>query len=92
MVQLFARVELRGNPNADIYQRLHEYMRSRYWFNTITGSATSTLPHGTYQAQYTVAVDLAGVAMDLKNGIESTVWTKALILVIQSANWAETAG
>jgi hypothetical protein len=35
MPQLFVRVELRGNPTVEIYQRLHALMQSMNWFQTI---------------------------------------------------------
>jgi hypothetical protein len=92
MYQLFARVELRGSPSAEIYQRLHDYMRGLNWFTTITGSSTSTLPHATYQAVCSAAPDVLARAKQLKLGIEANVWTSALVLVVEATNWAESAG
>jgi hypothetical protein len=92
MYQLFARVELRGNPSVEIYQKLHEYMKGQYWYTTITGTATATLPHATYQATYTTKPEVLAIANQLKAGIESNVWTRALVLVIEASYWAETAG
>jgi hypothetical protein len=92
--QLFARVELRGSPGEDVYERLHEYMESLYWYRTIAGSTGRvTLPHATYQATVSAATpDLMAMGNTLKSGIESTIWTKALVLVLQATNWARTNG
>lgn len=100
MTQLFARIELRGSPSQEIYQKLHQYMANLNWLTTISGTAgvaaqsmTVALPHATYQAIYnSPPTNLLDVANKLKSGIEANVWTKALILVIESLNWAETTG
>jgi hypothetical protein len=93
MAQLFARVELRGEPSEDVYQRLHAYMESMHWYRTITGTREVSLPHATYQATTnTDSPDLVQIADQLKSGIESKIWTKALLLIVQSINWVRTAG
>jgi hypothetical protein len=92
MSQLFARIELRGTPGEDVYNKLHAYMEAKNWFRTITGTKTVALPHATYQATFGDVPDLMKIADTLKIGIESTIWTKALVLVVQTANWAITAG
>jgi hypothetical protein len=93
MAQLFARVELRGDPGEDVYQRLHAYMESMHWYRNITGTREVTLPHATYQATTnTDAPGIAKMADTIKSGIESQIWTKAIVLMIQSTTWAQTAG
>jgi hypothetical protein len=92
MSQLFARIELRGTPNEDVYNKLHAYMEAKNWFRTITGTKTVALPHATYQATSGEAPELLKIANALKAEIESQIWTKALVLVVQTVNWAITAG
>ena len=94
MSLLFARIELRGTPGEDSYNQLHAYMRSRGWLQTITGAtATVNLPHATYQATFTQdSPNLAAIANALKAHIEANIWTRALVLVIRSVEWAQTAG
>jgi hypothetical protein len=90
MAQLFARVELRGTPGEDVYQRLHAYMESLFWYRSITGTTTVSLPHAVYQATInTESPDLAAVAAKLKSGIQTSVWSIALVLIVQSSNWAQ---
>ena len=93
MALLFARVELRGTPGEEVYQQLHAHMESQHWHKTITGKREVSLPHATYQGTTnTDALDIAELATNLKSGIESQVWTKALVLIVQATNWAQTAG
>jgi hypothetical protein len=94
MAQLFARVELRGSPGEDTYTTLHAYMRSQNWHQTITGStATSNLPHAVYQGNSANdQPDLLSIATGIKAYIEANIWTRALVLVIRSADWAISAG
>jgi hypothetical protein len=85
---LFARIELRGSPSSEIYQRLHQHMSGLNWYPTISGTnpgslqpITAALPHATYQATFAIApTDLLQLGNSLKDGIEKNVWTKALIL------------
>jgi hypothetical protein len=37
MAQLFARIELRGTPGEPVHERLHAYMASLNWYQTIDG-------------------------------------------------------
>ncbi len=92
MSQLFARIELRGTPGEDVYNKLHAYMEAKNWFRTITGSKTVALPHATYQATFGDAPELLKIAKALKAEIESTIWTRALVLVVKTVDWAISAG
>ena len=88
--QLFARVELRGTPGEDIYNRLHAYMAGKNWYQSIN---QAELPHATYQATFSLdAPNLMEIGNTLKADIERTIWTKALILVIRAGDWGKTAG
>jgi hypothetical protein len=92
MSQLFARIELRGTPSEQTYEKLHAYMKSQNWLQDITGSATISLPHGTYQAKFASdEPDTLAIAKALRTYIEANIWTKAIVLVIRSAHWAQTA-
>ena len=89
MSQLFARVELLGSPSEGVCEKLHAQMASLNWYREIN---SKTLPHATYQATFTLdAPDLMEVANLLKATIEQKIWTKALVLVIRSADWAKSA-
>ena len=91
MSQLFARVELRGKPTEEVYQQLHDYMESLNWFRTITGTLITGLPHATYQATFSdPPPDLAKMASDFRSTIESKIWTKAIVLIIQANHWAQS--
>jgi hypothetical protein len=90
MSQLFARVDLRGTPREDVYNRLNEYMVSKSWYTVIDGVS---LPHATYQAAYRADVpNLIAIAANLRASIENTIWTGAHVLVIRVADWAQSAG
>lgn len=93
MSQLFARIELRGTPGEDVYEELHEYMKSRNWSQQITGSKnTVDLPHATYQGKFTAdEPNCSAVAKDLKEYIRANIWAKAIVLVIRSATWAQSS-
>ena len=89
MSQLFARVELLGEPSKDVYENLHKTMESLHWYRLINGKA---LPHATYQAVNASDVpDLMRIATDLKATIQQSIWTKSLVLVIRAADWAKSA-
>jgi hypothetical protein len=49
-----------------------------------------TLPHATYHA-HTVSDDPLplAVAHELRSGIESRIWRRAIVLVITTANWGQ---
>jgi hypothetical protein len=92
MSQLFVRIELRGTPSEETYTKLHAYMRSKNWSQEITGeSATVMLPHATYQATFGEdQPNTLRIAKALRTYIESNIWTKAIVLVIRSADWARS--
>jgi hypothetical protein len=92
MSTLFARVELRGTPAEDTYEKLHAHLAALNWFRSLPGHPTKGMPHAMYQASFAGVPNIAQIADLLKSGIETKVWTKALVLVIQESNWAQTAG
>ena len=91
MSQVFVRIELRGTPSQDIYRQLHNYMISKNWRQTITGSRMNNLPHAIYQGTFANdEPDLRSIARKLREHIESTIWRNAIVLVIRSAAWAQS--
>jgi hypothetical protein len=92
MPVLFARVELRGTPTEATYEKLHNHMYSLNWYQYLPGHMKKLMPHAMYQASFDQIPDTAAVADALKVGIEKSVWTRALVLVIRESHWAQTAG
>jgi hypothetical protein len=90
MAQLFARVELRGTPGEAVYEKLHAHLEKLYWYRWIKGGAQVGLPHAMYQATVDGTPDVVGIAANLKASIQANVWANALILVVQSSNWAQS--
>ena len=87
LAHIFIRVELRGDPSKQDYDNLHAYMERNNWHRKIIGSAgLSTLPHAMYQGNS--ENDALAIAAALKNGVEASVWTRAIVLVISSQTWA----
>lgn len=86
MAQILIRVELRGNPTYQDYEKLHSYMERNNWLRTIDGTAgRSTLPHAMYQG--TSDVEPSKIAAGLRSGIQAEVWTVAVVLVINALTW-----
>jgi hypothetical protein len=87
MAHLFIRVELRGSPSWQDYENLHAHMEKKNWFRTIQGTAgQSSLPHAMYQGNSDK--DISEITSALRNGIESNVWSQAIVLVISAQNWS----
>jgi hypothetical protein len=92
MPVLFARVELRGTPTEATYEKLHAHMYNLNWYQNLPGYPKTPMPHAMYQASFDQLPDTSTVASALKQGIEKSVWTRALVLVIRESHWAQTAG
>jgi hypothetical protein len=92
MAQLFVRVELRGTPGNDVYEKLNTHMASLFWYPWIIGSIQVDLPQATYQATISRTPKIATLGENLKKSIEANIWPQALVLVVVSSNWAQTAG
>ena len=87
MAHLFIRVELRGTPSKQDYDNLHAYMERNNWFRTISGTAgQSTLPHAMYHGNSDESV--SAIATALRSGIQGSVWTVAVVLIISAETWA----
>jgi hypothetical protein len=86
MAHLFIRVELRGNPSRQDYENLHAYMEKNHWYRKIQGTAgESTLPHAMYQGNS--ENDISTITNALRKGIETNVWTQAIVLEAVAQPW-----
>jgi hypothetical protein len=87
MAHLFIRVELRGNPSRQDYDNLHTYMENNHWYCKIQGTAgQSTLPHAMYHGNSDN--NISNITNALRKGIQTSVWTEAIVLVISAENWS----
>lgn len=86
MAQIFIRVELRGNPTYQDYEKLHTFMERKNWYRAINGTAgRSMLPHAMYQG--TSDAEPSKIASALRSEIQAEVWTVAIVLVISALSW-----
>lgn len=87
LAHLFIRVELRGTPSGQDYENLHAYMENNNWHRNIEGTAgQSVLPHAMYQGNSDK--DISGVTSALRKGIQTNVWTQAVVLIIAAQTWS----
>lgn len=87
MAHLFIRVELRGTPSWQDYENLHTYMEKNNWFRKIRGTAgESTLPHAMYHGDSDK--EISAITSALRTGIQTNVWTAALVLIISAQGWS----
>jgi hypothetical protein len=92
MASFTIRVELRGNPTYEQYERLHLLMANFGFYKTINGvnpSGTATtfnLPTGTYYGAYT------GTPSDVRSLITTPIKTQIqasiLVFIAETVNWA----
>jgi hypothetical protein len=62
-------------------------MEANNWHRKILGSAgESALPHAMYQGNSDN--ELSAITTALREGIEASVWTPAIVLIISANNWA----
>jgi hypothetical protein len=92
MPTVFARVELRGDPTWENYNQLHALMKGKHWYQHLPGYPDKPMPHAMYQANFANEPDLLAVADALRKDIELNVWTKAIVLLIKEAHWAQSTG
>ena len=89
---VFARVELRGDPTLENYKQLHEFLLGKGWYQQLPGNPDKPMPHAMYQGSFNAEPNMETVVTNLKLDIETNVWTKALVLAVKSADWAQSAG
>jgi hypothetical protein len=93
MAQLFARIELRGDPGFEIYRQLHGYMKSNHWYQFIEGRDSGLvrrvdLPHAVYQAVNSGTPNFLSMAQEIRTYIQANIWADVIVLVIEANNWA----
>lgn len=86
------RVELRGNPSYEEYDKLHSLMALNGWSKSLTGvtaqgqSLTRDLPHATY---YGESLQHVGSVRDsLQTLVHTNVQPNFIIFVAETTNWA----
>jgi hypothetical protein len=81
------RVELRGNPSFETYEKLHALMKKQGFLQTVTGDkGTSALPHATYYGWSSYSCE--EVRNLLVADIKSNVQTNIIVFVAQTVKWA----
>lgn len=86
------RVELRGYPTAEEYQRLHVLMASMGFPNTIRGASGNgeirnfSLPRAVYFG-FSVN-DCATVRNQVVAAVKTNIQTDIIVFVVESVNWA----
>ena len=87
LAHLFIRIELRGTPSWQDYENLHSYMEKNNWFRKIQGTAgESSLPHAMYHGNSEKEISVLTAA--LRKGIQASVWTQAVVLIITAQSWS----
>ncbi len=87
MTHLFIRVELRGSPSWQDYENLHAYMEKNNWYRKIQGTAgESSLPHAMYHGNSENNISV--ITSALRKGIQSNIWTQAIVLAISAQTWS----
>ena len=87
MPMFFCRVELRGNPPSDAYERLHAFMQAAGFYRNISDSASRKfqLPHAMYfvNGQYVLA-NVQDAALKAARQVQQDI----LVLTVQAADWS----
>jgi hypothetical protein len=87
MAHLFIRVELRGSPSWQDYENLHAYMEKNNWHRKIQGTAgESSLPHAMYHGNS--ENKFSAITTALRHGIQTNIWSQAIVLVISAETWS----
>jgi hypothetical protein len=85
------RIELRGQPNGEVYKQLHSFMVDQNkWETSIIGNTGTTmiLPSATYSGGNDI--DALQLAIKLRDSIVQNIWSEgARVLVIDWAAWGE---
>jgi hypothetical protein len=93
MAGYFVRVELRGTPTADNYSALHALMLQNGFAQMAAASNRPLpvpLPHAVYFGYSTqIATSLAAL---LRDAVQASVWTSAIVLAVEYASWGIAPG
>jgi hypothetical protein len=81
-----ARVELRGNPPFEKYEKLHALMKNKGFLQTITNDqGTWELPHATY---YGWSTDSCGsVRNSVRDEVKTKIQNDIVVFVAQTEDW-----
>lgn len=91
MAEVIIRVELRGDPGADVYKQLHEFMAKKNWRTTLVGGDgnVANLPHAMYAGA--TEYGLIDLAVLLREQIQTQIWARgAIVLVIAWTGWGQS--
>jgi hypothetical protein len=92
MANFAIRVELRGNPSAETYAKLHALMATRGFGQTISGvdlqgkNGTFNLPHAVYYGSSTNSCSV--VAESVANAIRAQIQSDIIVFAVQAEDWA----
>ena len=81
------RVELRGDPSYEKYEKLHKLMANLGFGRTVTGSNSAhDLPHATYYGNSSATV--SAVRDTVRDKVKAQIQNKILVFVAQTETWA----
>lgn len=81
------RVELKGDPSFQEYEKLHQLMGGLGFGRTVRGSAgESQLPHATYYGYSNSGVEQ--VRDLVRDSVKSRIQSNILVLVVKTETWA----
>ena len=80
------RVQLKGDPTYEQYEKLHDLMQKLGYGRTVTGKTTRDLPHATYYGQS--SDDIGTVRDKVQAKVKAQVQDKILVFVAQTETWA----
>jgi hypothetical protein len=87
MANYAVRVELRGKPSFETYEKLHALMATFGFYQTVNGQkGISNLPHATYYGSSTF--DCSAVRDFLGSSIRTSIQSEMILFVVQAATWA----
>jgi hypothetical protein len=88
MSEYALRVELRGNPKYEEYEKLHALMAQKGFAKTIVGSdgKSYSLPHATYWGSS--LSDVGSVRNAIRDAVRSEVRDNIIVFVVHSSGWA----
>ena len=92
MADFAIRVELKGNPSVETYNKLHALMAKKGFGQTIGGfdlkgnAGTFNLPHAMY---YGSSTDLcSAVAESVAKDVRAQIQNDIIVFAVQAATWA----
>lgn len=80
------RVQLKGDPSYEQYEKLHELMSKLGYGRTVTGKTTRDLPHATYYGHS--SDDVQAVRDLIQAKVKSQIQNQILVFVAKTETWA----